>query len=309
MMRKIIILVICLLTGIYEARACDICGCGVGSYYIGLLPDFKKRFMGVRYQYKTLRSHLGPGGTTSYLTTDETYQTAEIWGGWNIGKRFRVLGFVPVNFNSRENQGATMNKSGIGDIAVVGYYQLLDKQHTVLNSKLLVQSLWIGGGIKVPTGKYEPAERKENEDTPNNFQLGTASTDFTVNAMYDIRLMDAGINTNVSYKMNTGNKYDYRYGNKFTANILAYYKIRVARQVTIAPNAGILYETAEKDTEDKRYKVDVSGGHSLLATTGIEATFGTISAGANFQPVISQQLADMRVKAGNRAMVHVTYLF
>ncbi|NSL87152.1 transporter [Chitinophaga sp. Mgbs1] len=308
-MKKILIMLICLVTGLYEARACDICGCGVGSYYIGILPDFKKRFIGLRYQYKTLRSHLGPGGTTSYLTTDETYQTAELWGGWNIGKRFRVLGFLPVNFNSRENQGQTMSKSGIGDIAVVGYYQLLDKQQTIGSGQLLVQSLWLGGGIKVPTGKYEPTEHKENEDTPNNFQLGTASTDFTLNAMYDVRLMDFGVNANVSYKINTNNKYDYQYGNKFTANVLAYYKIKVADRVTIAPNAGVLYETAEKDKESKKYTVDISGGHSLSATVGLEATLGTISVGGNFQPVISQQLADMRIKAGNRAMVHVTYLF
>ncbi|SKC96108.1 hypothetical protein SAMN05660461_0609 [Chitinophaga ginsengisegetis] len=308
-MKKILLLLMGIITGIYEARACDICGCGVGSYYIGLLPDFKKKFIGVRYQYKTLRSHLGPGGTTSYLTTNETYQTAELWGGWNIGKRFRVLGFIPVNFNSRENQGATLRKSGIGDIALVGYYQLLDKQHTTGNGKLLVQSLWIGGGIKAPTGKYEPTEHKENEDTPNNFQLGTASTDFTLNAMYDVRLMDFGVNANVSYKINTANKYDYQYGNKFTANILGYYKIRAAEKVTLAPNAGILYETAEKDTEAKKYTVDISGGHSLLTTVGLEATMGVVSVGGNFQPVISQQLADSKIKAGNRVMVHVTYLF
>lgn len=308
-MKKILILLICLIAGIREAHACDICGCGVGSYYIGLLPDFKKKFIGMRYQYKTLRSHLGPRGTTSYLTTSETYQTVELWGGWNIGKRFRVLGFIPVNFNSRGNQGITMSRSGIGDIAVVGYYQLMDQQHTTGHGKLLVQSLWIGGGVKAPTGKYEPAEHKENEDAPNNFQLGTASTDFTLNAMYDVRLMDFGVNTNVSYKINTSNKYDYRYGNKFTANLLAYYKIRVAEKITLAPNAGILYETAEKDTEAKRYRVDVSGGYSLLATLGMEATMGAVSVGGNFQPAISQQLADNRIKAGNRAMVHVTYLF
>ncbi|MBS0030114.1 transporter [Chitinophaga sp. 22321] len=308
-MKKILLILICLITVCYEARACDICGCGVGSYYIGILPDFKKRFIGLRYQYKTLRSHLGPGGTTSYLTTYETYQTAELWGGWNIGKRFRVLGFLPVNFNSRENQGATISKSGIGDIAVVGYYQLFDKQQTIGAGQLLVQSLWIGGGIKAPTGKYEPAEHKENEDAPNNFQLGTASTDFTLNAMYDVRLMDVGINANMSYKINTNNKYDYQYGNKFTANVLAYYKIKVANKVIVAPNAGVLYETAGKDKEAKKYTVDISGGHSLLATVGLEATLGTISVGGNFQPVISQQLAEQRMKAGNRAMVHVTWLF
>ncbi|HVI43955.1 MAG TPA: hypothetical protein VM802_03780 [Chitinophaga sp.] len=306
-LKKILILLVLLTMGIYEARACDICGCGVGSYYLGLLPDFKKRFVGLRYQYKTLRSHLGPGGTTSYLTTDETYQTAELWGGWNIGHRFRVLGFVPLNFNARENQGLTKSKSGLGDIAVIGYYQLLDKQQTEGN-KLLVQSLWIGGGVKLATGKYEPAEHKENEDAPNNFQLGTGSTDFTLNAMYDVRLMDFGVNANVSYKINTNNKYEYQYGNKFTANLLAYYKIRLAEKISLAPNAGVLYETAAKD-KDTKYSVDISGGYSLMATAGLEATFGTFAVGGNFQPVISQQLADMRVKAGNRAMVHVTYLF
>jgi hypothetical protein len=307
-MKRLLLLVVILAACCYEGRACDICGCGVGSYYIGILPDFKKRFIGLRYQYKTLASHLGPGGTTSYLTTGETYQTAELWSGWNIGKRFRVIGFVPLNFNSRENQGATMSRSGLGDIALIGYYRLLDQQQTV-GSKLLVQSLWIGGGFKLPTGKYEPAEHKENEDTPNNFQLGTASTDFTLNAMYDVRLMDVGVNANVSYKINTNNKYDYQYGNKFTANGLAYYKIRLAEKITVAPNAGVLYERAAKDKEAKKITVDVSGGYSLMGTAGVEATFAGISAGANFQPVLSQQLADRRIKAGNRAMVHLTYLF
>ncbi|PSL45629.1 outer membrane putative beta-barrel porin/alpha-amylase [Chitinophaga niastensis] len=307
-MKRAVFLIIFFITIVYESRACDICGCGVGSYYIGILPDFKKRFIGIRYQYKTLRTHLGPAGTTSYLTTDETYQTAELWGGWNIGRRFRVLGFVPVNFNGRSNQGVSQHKNGLGDIAVVGYYQLLDKQQTV-GRKLLVQSLWIGGGIKLPTGRYEPVEKKENEETPNSFQLGTGSMDFTLNAMYDVRLMDFGINANVSYKINTANKYDYQYGNKFTANVLGYYKIKVAQQLTVAPNVGLLYETAKKDTEDKRFTMDVSGGYALLATAGAEVSYKNIAIGGNFQPPVSQQLADMRVKSGNRAMVHVTYLF
>lgn len=306
-MKKLVIFAVLMAALSSETRACDICGCGVGSYYIGLLPDFKKRFIGLRYQHKTLRSHLGPGGTTSYLTTDETYQSAELWGGWNIGKRFRVLGFVPVNINSRENQGETLRKSGLGDIAIVGYYQLLNKRHTIGN-KLLVHSLWAGAGFKLPTGKYEPAERKENEETPNNFQLGTASTDFTLNAMYDIRLMDLGLNVNSSYKLNTANRYNYRYGNKFTANALLYYKIKAAKTVTLSPNAGLLYERAEMDTESG-YEMDVSGGYTLTGTAGLEATLGTFSIGGNFQPVLSQDLANGRVKAGNRVMVHVTYLF
>jgi hypothetical protein len=299
-MKTRIILLLLLLSS-QTTTACDICGCGVGSYYIGLLPDFKQRFAGLRYQYKTMRSHLGPGGSASYLTTDETYQTAELWGGWNIGRKFRVLGFVPLNFSERSNQGISKSKTGLGDIAVTGYYQVFNKMNVVAHS------LWIGGGVKLPTGKYEPAERKENEDSPNNFQLGTASVDFTLNAMYDIRLGDVGLNTNISYKLNTRNKYDYQYGNKFSANLLAYYKLRPLKALSISPNAGILYETADKDIEQVR--VDVSGGYTLMGTAGVELSFKQYAIGGNFQPVLSQELAGMKVKAGNRAMVHLTYLF
>ncbi len=307
---KITIAILALVSmfGLEAAKACDICGCGVGSYYLGILPEFNKRFIGLRYQHKTLRTHLNFDGTTSYLTTDETYQTAEVWGGWNIGKKFRVLAFVPYNFNDRHSSELNGSKNGLGDVAVMGYYNLFSKR-SVIGEKLLVQSLYVGAGVKLPTGKYEPAERTLVQQSPNNFQLGTASTDFTLNATYDVRLMDFGINANVNYKINTTNKYDYRYGNKFTSNVLAYYKIRVANMLTVAPNAGILYEQAEKDTEDKKFSVDESGGHTVSVVTGLEASVKRFSFGANYQAVASQNLAGGSVDAGNRFMAHVSVAF
>lgn len=289
-------------------QACDICGCGVGSYYIGILPEYNKRFMGIRYQYKTLRTHLGPNGETTPITANETYQSAEIWGGWNFGKKFRVLAFVPYNFNKRSSQENTGTKTGLGDIAVMGYYNVFNNTGN-LGEKLLVQSLWIGAGIKVPTGKYEPSERLAVQESPNNFQLGTASTDFTLNAAYDIRYNDLGLNANVNYKINTENKYEYRYGNKFTANLLAYYKFRIANTVTVAPNAGVLYETSQKDIESKKYEVDVSGGYSFSAIGGVEIAMKGISVGANYQNVRSQNLANGRAYAGNRLMIHTSIPF
>ncbi|WP_342354899.1 transporter family protein [Pedobacter suwonensis] len=292
----------------FPSLACDICGCGVGSYYIGILPEYNKRFLGLRYQYKSLHTHLGPQGERTPLTADETYQSAELWGGWNFGKKFRVLAFVPYNFNQRKSQEANGTKNGMGDIAVMGYYNLFNHTGT-LGEKLLVQSLWVGAGIKVPTGKYEPAERLAVQESPNNFQLGTASTDFTVNAAYDIRYNDLGLNLNANYKINTENQYAYRYGNKFTANALVYYKFRIAHSVTVAPNAGLLYETADKDVENKKYMVDVSGGYSLSAVAGLEVAMKGLSIGANYQNIRSQDLAGGRAYAGNRLMVHMSIPF
>ncbi|MCX2574368.1 transporter [Pedobacter sandarakinus] len=303
-----IIFTFALVVSTLSGFACDICGCGVGSYYIGILPEYNKRFLGLRYQYKTLRTHLGPDGGITPITANETYQSAEIWGGWNIGQKFRVLAFVPYNFNRRSTQDDIGTKQGLGDIAVMGYYNVFN-QRGGLGDKLLVQSLWVGAGIKVPTGKYEPTERLAISESPNNFQLGTASTDFTFNIAYDVRLNDLGLNTNFNYKVNTENKYAYRYGNKFTANVLAYYKFRIAHAVTVAPNAGLLYETAGQDVEGKKYTVDVSGGYSLSAVGGIEIAMKGLSIGANYQNVRAQKLAGGRAFAGNRLMLHMSVPF
>jgi len=302
-MKKIIFIII--LCCPFMVNACDICGCGVGSYYVGILPEFNKHILGLRYQYKTLRTHIGAGGTTTYLTTNETYRTLELWGAWNIGKRFRIMGTIPVNFNERIDQGVKETKTGLGDMSFAGFYQLFNTRHTIKGNNVLIQSLWIGGGVKLPTGKYEPLEN--NGESVNIFQSGTGSVDFTLNAMYDIRLQDFGINSTVSYKMNTKNTYDYRYGNKFSANVQAYYKIKVSDAVRLSPNAGILYETADKDMDGK-YMVDVSGGNVLLAATGLEATVKRTAIGFSWQKPLSQKLANDFVQANNRVMVHVSFL-
>lgn len=306
-MKKYLIIILLSVISL-PSIACDICGCGVGSYYLGILPEYNKRFIGFRYQHKALTTHLGPTGERSPLTSDETYQTAEIWGGLNIGNKFRILAFVPYNFNNRLAQTGDGYKSGLGDIAVMGYYNAFSARHT-MGTQLLVQSLWVGAGVKAPTGKYEPSERALSSESPNNFQLGTASTDVTLNAAYDVRLMDLGLNINANYKFNTENKYDYRYGNKLTTNALLYYKIRLFNSFTIAPNAGVLYETSQQDVENGKYAVDVSGGHVLSAIGGLEANFSRFSTGINSQSVASQQLANNRVSAGNRLMVHFSVAF
>jgi hypothetical protein len=287
--------------------ACDICGCGVGSYYVGILPEFSKKIIGLRYRYSSLRTHIGAGGVTTYLTTEEIYRTTELFGGWTIGNRFRIMGYVPVSFNEKLNQGFTSTKNGIGDIGVQGFYKLFASDKTV-GAKRLVQSLWLGAGVKVPAGKYEAPDKSNSGETANIFQLGTGSTDLTLNAMYDLRLQDAGINLAASYKVNTGNQEKYRYGNRFSANAGAYYKFRITQHIVVAPNAGISYEKAAPD-EDHGYSVDVSGGKLLLGTVGFEAGFKKIAVGANWQSPISQELAGGFVKANDKAMVHVSFMF
>lgn len=290
-----------------NTRACDICGCGAGSTYLGVLPDFSTRIIGLRYRYNNLLTHVGPGGSNSYLTTREQYHTAELWGGWTFGQRFRIMASVPLSYNTKSSQEKNASKTGPGDITLQGLYRVVRSKRS-LGSRLLAQDLWLGGGVKLPVGQYEPLPEEEAGKSANLFQLGTGSTDFLLTGMYDIRLQDAGLNLSAGYKMNTTNRYGYNYGNKLSTSMQVYYKFRIRKTATLAPNAGLAYERASGDL-DEGYAVFNSGGYLLAGTLGAELQYKKVALGGNWQPPLKQQLAMDAVRARNRMMFHLSLMF
>lgn len=309
---KKLVLVLALMLAITESSfACDICGCGVGSYYVGIMPEFNKKLLGMRYRYNRLTTHLGAGGSTSYLTTKEQFHTAELWGAWNLGRKFRVMAALPVNYVTKENREGGQHRFGLGDASLSGFYQVIRSSSTVdgKQPRVLNQSLWVGAGIKLPTGAYKNADRNLNSRTTNTFQLGTGSLDFTLNGMYDLRLQDMGANVSASYKLNTSNRENYQYGNRLSVSTQLYHKFKVAKKSSLSPNLGMVYEHASKD-RDRGFKSDVSGGTITLASLGFEGIIrNRLAFGGNFQMPVSQDLAGGFVKAGNRMMVHVAMFF
>lgn len=310
-MKRLVLAAALLPATAMTSKACDICGCGAGSYYIGILPEFNAKILGLRYRSSNLTTHLNPSGERTYLTTDEQYYTNELWGGWTIKDRYRIMASVPVAVNIKDNETARERKAGLSDVSVQGFYRILRSKTTVgkhNNAKLLVQDLWVGAGIKAPTGKYNPADKSTVSATTNLFQLGTGSWDFLFTGMYDIRLQDIGFNATASYKINTTNPYDYYYGNRFSGSAQLYHKFRFDNKFMIAPNMGINIENARKDI-DGITAVRATGGRLMFATVGAELSFEKVSIGGNWQPVMNQNLGEGAVKAGNRAMLHLSFMF
>ncbi len=294
----IIVLFTCITSSIY---ACDICGCGLGNYYIGLVPQFNKKFIGLRYQYHTFHTQLA-SDKSQY--SNDYFQSVELWSGINIGKRWQVLVFVPYSFNRQVSDDGIKTSHGLGDVAAIANYSLLETSSLNKNNKMVFQQLWVGGGIKLPTGRADIDPNADDLVALANSQLGSGSTDFMLNAAYSLHVDKIGVSTNLTYKINTANKDSYRFGNRLSSNSFVSYSIK-AKAVVLTPNAGILYEKMAVN-QLKGAKVDQTGGYGASGAVGLEISAGKTSIGFNVQAPIAQNFSDGQTKSKLGGMMHVT---
>jgi hypothetical protein len=137
-MRKLQILFsVILLTSGTQLFACEICGCGTGNFYLGMMPNFNNKFIGIRYRslyYRTQATN-----DPSQFSNDN-YETIEIWNGWNVGKKWQLITFIPFQINQRITDDGTKTNTGIGDITVLANYKIWNYEES-----LVMHQLWIGG--------------------------------------------------------------------------------------------------------------------------------------------------------------------
>ncbi len=290
-----------LLVSMQKIFACDICGCSSGNYFIGLFPQFRQHFFGARYTFRSFHSQVR-GDLTQF--SKDFYQTVELWGGYNLGRKWQVMAFVPYNINRQSSDDGVKNSTGPGDITFLANYKLLDKRKEDNHDHRISQQLWIGGGIKLPTGKF--AANPDDIIADANNQSGTGSVDFLLNAMYTYHVNDWGLNTNLNYKINRSAE-SFQFGNRFSSSAFIFHSISKAKE-TFNPNAGVLYENLQSNKLNNSKVLD-TGGNALLAAAGLEVNFNKMAIGCNAQLPISQHLSNGQTTTNIRGMMHVTFTF
>ena len=299
-MKKLYFAVLILLC-VHEVSACDICGCSAGNYFIGPFPQFRKHFFGLRYSFRSFHSEVS-GDATQF--SKDFYQTTELWGGINVGKKWQIIGFLPYNINKQVSDDGIKRNSAFGDVTLIANYKILNKKNATKKGNVITQVLWIGGGIKLPTGKFK-ADPDDIIPDANN-QPGTGSFDFLINTLYTIHIDDWGVNSNINYKIN-GRAGDYRFGNRFNLSSF-FFRSFIDKKKTWIPNAGFTYESLKENKLNKA-GIESSGGKVLLAAAGLETVFKKLNVGFNFQYPLAQNLSAGQTHSGLRGMVHLTYTF
>lgn len=303
---KKLLLLSTLIAYMNNAAACGVCACSASNQYLGILPNSKSSFVGMQYQLREFKSSHDAMEGMQPETSRDFYHTAQLWGRYNPFGNVQLFAFVPYVYNERYEDAGYSRTTGLGDVTVLANYRILGANCT---GKEWQHHLLAGGGIKLPTGKYDRQAITYNEGLPN-IQPGTASYDFIVNTNYTLQHNNTGVNADVSYVITTPNRDKYKFGNRLSAGLLAFHNIS-ARQLKLIPQAGARFEHAETDYSNYYYSIKntYSGGNQLFASVGLQAFRNNIGAQAMFHIPLAQHYVGDMVTGKYKTELGIYFLF
>ena len=103
---------------------------------------------------------------------------------------------------------------------VIANYKLFERSSATQSKKLITQQFCIGGGVKLATNKFNADPADGALVALANKQTGSASTDYLLNAQYNISINKFGVSAGARYKINTANTDQYYLGTNFPLIVL-----------------------------------------------------------------------------------------
>lgn len=280
---------------------CDTCGCGSSGGSMGYGTGLNNTFFGLRYIHQEYRSRDGIFNDSPWI--QENFNTLQAWGNIAVSNRTLLNVIVPYQFHHRTLPDNTeQNISGLGDISLLGLYNLLPVTPDSIVSIKPEHYIQLGGGIKIPTGKYD---KTNNSGSVNpSFQVGNGSWDFVFAMNYGFTYRNWGISTLLNYTLKTKNPKDYQFGNQLNYGINAFKTYYVSNSLALTPQLGL---AGEKYGPNKEFGMEVanSKGNVFLGKISVEATYNQYSLGLIGMLPIDQNLNNNKVELKNRVSVYL----
>ncbi len=281
------------------AKACDVCGCSVGGPYFGVLPQYHRNVAGLRWYDSRFDTQHPYSHHDAPDFSQDRFRTLELWGRLYPMPRLQVLGALPLHFLQSEAAGDLTRSTGLGDATLLATYALVND----IRCGAWRHQWQLGGGLKLPTGRFQPSYT----DDPG-LQRGTGSWDWLAATTYTLRFKKFGLNADATYRLSGKSPDEYRYGNRLSAGARLFYWKEWKKGPALLPNAGVLYETAQKDHHEGEL-LDYTGGDCLMATAGLDIYLKGLTLGATLKLPVSQHLAEGYTQARERLVLHLAWMF
>lgn len=258
-------------------------------------------------------------------TYSETYNSYDLVANFYLAPRLQLNGSINFSDNFlKQNDSIIANVGGVGDLNLIAKYQLFNTsaaEDTMTKNKF-IHRVTIGAGVSLPTGSYNKYTVKDfvTEFTPNtiigsaemeldpHIQAGTGSFGYLFLVEYLLKYNSIGLNTNLSYKVNTTNKNSFRLANRFNANCSFFMLTKITSKIKLMPNIGMSYEASDYDIIDNEQYID-SGGEVLFLNYGANLFINKIGLAFNYyQPTIENMHGNQPLN-NRRFITQLTYYF
>ncbi|MCC5936154.1 MAG: hypothetical protein JJU34_02620 [Lunatimonas sp.] len=271
-----------------SAFACDACGCALGGFNFGIIPQNEAHFVGLKYSRAHFYADMMHGGELEF--SNDLYQRMDFMGRIALKERLQINAILPYMYNRMNGSHEKEQLSGLGDPMAMLNYKLIDQKGNPMDAWL--HNLWIGGGIKAPLAHFEYAQSAQLINP--NFQLGSGSWDYLALANYTSMKNRWGINLEAVYKVNTANSQNYRFGNQYNTQASVFYMTKKGNTQLI-PVAGLYHEHGGQHTFEGFLQGN-SGGRLTMAQIGLQVQTGTWMLHGNFQnPLVQDFNSDAHV--------------
>ncbi len=311
--------------GIY---ACDLC-----NIYVGIRPDDYQNSFGFAHRFRSFDSDFlasipgadlnkhGEEFSFEDYSLQEEFNSYDIWFRYFLTPRLNVNASISFSDNYMgRNDSMTQSVGGPGDLLVMAKYQVYNSKLCDDTSKW-TKRLTVGGGIKLPTGTFNKTytyypiasstkgvyySDPENHLDPH-MQAGTGSVDFMFFVEGILMRENWGVNTNISYRINTTNKNNFRFANRFNFNPSIFY-IKQIKNVQLMPAVGAAFEGSRRDKENGE-PYSHSGGETLFGNVSLTAFYQKVSLGMTYFNPVYQQLNDNQIQNKMRLITELNYYF
>lgn len=243
-----------------KAEACGPCGCGSSASYLGILPQFHRHFLGVRYTIQPQTNTLKP------IPERHLFHNPEIWGRFFLHRRIQLLTQIPfqiIRGLEGPDAGQWVNR-GMGDWRIQVNGIIIQTPDTV--SSAWRHLLMAGGGLKLPTGVYNTL--RNGQVLPPAFQAGTGSWDGLLSAFYTVRYSRWGLNTGLLSVFRQPNFQRYQASDQLLASAL-FFAWFSRHNWQVLPQLGWVWENLSAE-KSQGTPVAYTGGHQGQVQAGCD---------------------------------------